>query len=200
MIDFINSDEKCFAISCGTLEEEGVAIQFSDELLVNGEIDPDRVAILKPDAFYNTADFARPPKSVDGLVVVDCGEGVYFYVAELKSSRSRNISKVDVQQKFDTVFEQFFKDHFSHVFERQDYNLKDIRLWLVCDPFQIRNKCQTDEEYVQRVKAVADRQRGMLAEMGAGYRPYRFRGFMAAIKPILSPPVILSNGFIDLLA
>lgn len=200
MISSIYADPVCFGITRGVMEEEGIAIEFCEELKRNGDIDCNKVAILKPDAFYNTVDFARPPRSVDGIVVVDCGEGVFFYVAELKSSRSKGINRTEIQQKFDTVFNNFLANDFAHIFQIPDYNLKDIRLWLVCDPLQIRRRSSGDADYLEKIKRIADRQRSMLAEMGTGYRPYTFKGIKAVIQPILSPPKILTNGFQDLLA
>lgn len=88
MINLITSDEKCFPITFGTLEENDIKIEFGSSLTdQTGDIDTEKVAILKPDQYYNTIDFATPPKSVDGIVLVKDSDKYHLYIAELKSAK-----------------------------------------------------------------------------------------------------------------
>lgn len=199
MINSIHCDEKCHEISCVTLEEEGISVEFGEDLTLNGDLDFNHVAILKPDLFYNTRRFATPPRSVDGIIIVEGDIGITLYIAELKSSRSPNINKTEIQAKFDTIFKQFLTDDYSHIFEDLSYNLNDIKLWLVCDPFQLRKKCHSDADYISRVKKITARLTGMMADMRASYKPYKYKGHSVNIQPMLSPPTIYKNGFVDLL-
>lgn len=201
MIQEIHIDATCHAISAGSLEEGGVSVDIGQSLLSpSNEPNWDKLAILKPDMFYSTKNFATPPKSVDGLIVVEGEAGIYIYVAELKSSKSKNINRKDVQSKFDTIFDRFLTSDFAHIFETAEYNLASIKLWLVCDPLQIRRKNQERDEYIQKAKLLSGRLKGLLSDMSAGYRPYKYKGIQAAIQPLLSPPIIESDGFTDILA
>ena len=201
MISEINNDGKCYAISAGSLEEEGIRVGFGSSLLgADGEIDDSKVAILKPDMFYNTKVFATPPKSVDGVVVVGGdSNAVHVYVAELKSaSKLRNIKKAEIQEKFSTVFTSFFNADFKHIFVDLDYTLKSMSLWLVCDPTNIRASVGRPEELARKMQAVATL-RTYLAVYSSSLRPYSFKGVTAPIQAIISPPVIEHDHYVNFL-
>jgi hypothetical protein len=198
MISLINKDEKIFPLVAGVLEEEGISVRFGHSLHdVNGEADFEQVAIIKPDLYYNTRDFATPPKSVDGLVVVSGEGGFHFYVAELKSSKLRNIRKKDIEEKFNTIFDRFLCDDFSHIF-MGDYHLKKLNLWLVCDPLGFHKLGEDREETIRRANA-SQKLRGLLADVAIGLRVYEFKGRAAMIKPMLSPPMIERDSYHDVL-
>lgn len=201
MINTIINDPKAWPIITQTLEEEGILINFEGELVEeNGDLNHENVAILKPDLFYNTKDFAKPPKSVDGIVVVQFNGSTMFYITELKSSKKKHLDKNEIQQKFDTIFQQFFTDDFSHIFEGLEYDLKSLKLWLVCDPLQLRKKTADYEEFLEKARLINARLRGLMAEITTGLRPYRYRGVNAFIEPMLSPPIINEHGYRDILA
>jgi hypothetical protein len=185
-----------------TLSEQGMEVEIGSSLLLNnGDLDSRNIVILKPDDFYCTPTFAAPPKSVDGIAIVKGDNGKYhFYVVELKSSRFKNIKKSDIQAKFDTIFTRFFSPDFQHVFIDIDYELESLHLWLVCDPLQIRAKCSNNDEFVKKVKIIAERLNGLLNDYAATFKPFSFKQHTAMIKPLLSPPTIELNGFVDLLA
>jgi hypothetical protein len=197
MIDFIRGDVKAFGIIYETLEEEGIEVRFGASLTdASGDVDHGKVVILRPDAFYNSRDFALPPKSVDGFVVVKCGDDYFFYVAELKSSRLADINKKSIQEKFNTIFERFVVGDFSHIFMGLDYSLKDMKLWLVCDPLNIRGSIGQPEVLKQKLRA-ADRLRGILADFSSTLSPCLFKGAAYAITPVLSPPRIEVDHVVD---
>lgn len=164
----------------------------------NGDLDLDRVVILKPDAYYNTKIMSNPPKSVDGIVIVDDDGDLHFYIAELKSSSLGNIKKKEIQDKFETVFTRFLTKDFSHIFIDMEYNLKKLNLWLVCDPLRLRKNCGTRDELIRKARA-ANRLRSLLAEYAHGLKPYSFKGHTVMIKPLLSPPKIEQKEFIDMI-
>ena len=184
-----------------TLSEQGMEVEIGSSLLLDdGDLDSDNVVILKPDSYYCTPTFATPPKSVDGVVIVKGDtEKYHFYVVELKSSRFKNIKKSDIQEKFDTIFTRFLSPDFQHVFMDIDYELESLNLWLVCDPLQMRSKCQNHDEFMSKIKIIADRLKGLLNDYAATFKPFTFKEHTAMIKPLLSPPTIEANGFVDLL-
>lgn len=197
MINSIYSDDKVFPIIAQSLEEEGISVDFGDSLLTgSGEIDHNKVVILKPDLHYNTSHMKNPPPSVDGVVIVQDNDGHHFYVAELKSSRLSALKKREIQAKFDTIFNTFFKIDFYHIFEEPAYSIKKMNLWLVCDPFQTKKKCKSQEEYAKKILAL-ERLRGSLADFASSFRPHTFRGHTEIITPMLTPPIIEQSGYID---
>ncbi|HEK1437321.1 TPA: hypothetical protein ACG0T7_000776 [Pseudomonas aeruginosa] len=199
MINTIHSDANCHAISGNSLEEEGISVEIGESLLdATGEPDWARLAILKPDRYYSTQNFATPPRSVDGTIIVE-NNGIYLYIIELKSSQPSGIKRKEIQEKFNTMFERFLTQDFSHIFEEIEYQLNDLKLWLVCDPLKTRRKNQDNDELLRNLEKVSDRLRGMFADMAAAYKPFTFKGRKASIQPLLSPPTIEAYGYTDML-
>ncbi|KPG86243.1 hypothetical protein AEQ63_00350 [Pseudomonas sp. RIT-PI-o] len=185
-----------------TLAEQGMEVEIGSSLLLaNGDLDTDNIVILKPDDYYCTPFFTAPPKSVDGIAIVKGTNGKYhFYIVELKSSRFKNIKKSDIQEKFDTIFHRFLSPDFQHIFVDIDYHLEKLNLWLVCDPLQMRAKCLDHEQFVERIKLIAERLSGLLNDYAATFKPFTFKHHTAMIRPLLSPPTIELDGYIDVLA
>ncbi|MEN5223928.1 hypothetical protein ABE561_03980 [Pseudomonas asiatica] len=199
MINHINQDPLAFGISAGSLEEEGIKVSFGETLTgADGDIDYERIAVLKPDAFYNTQNFATPPKSPDGVVIVKNNEDIFMYIAELKSSPLKYIRKSDIAEKFDTMFSRFLTEDFKHIFLDFDYNLKNLSLWLVCDPTNIRASINDPEALARKIQARAAL-RGVLTEFVSTFRPYTFKGITKYIVPMVSPPKIECDHFTDFL-
>lgn len=191
MINLIANDEKCFPISCGSLEENDIKIDFGNSLTdASGDVDPDKVAILKPDVFYNTKDFATPPKSVDGVVLVQDGNAYHLYVAELKSARRiQTVKQDDINEKFSTVIHEFFQKDFKHIFLDNEYELKELSLWLVCDPVNIRSGASNPAIYQKKLQALKS-MKGMLADYALSLKTFTFKGIATPIKIMISPPTI----------
>ncbi|WP_054919839.1 hypothetical protein [Pseudomonas sp. NBRC 111138] len=202
MIPSIYADTSIQQIIRHTLSEQGMEVEIGSSLLLaNGDLDTENIVILKPDDFYCTPYFAAPPKSVDGIAIVKAASGKYhFYIVELKSSRFKNIKKSDIQAKFDTIFQRFFSPDFQHIFVDMDYELETLNLWLVCDPLQMRAKCQDHEQFLEKVRIIADRLSGLLNDYAATFKPFSFKHHTAMIRPLLSPPTIELDGYVDLLA
>lgn len=202
MIPSIYADPSMQQLIRHTLSEQGMEVEIGTTLLLdNGDLDSNKIVILKPDDYYCTPTFAAPPKSVDGIAIVKgSNEKYHFYIAELKSSRFKNIKKSDIEEKFNTIFHRFFPQDFQHIFIDIEYELESLNLWLVCDPLQIRTKCQSHDEFINKVKTIAERLKGLLNDYAAAFKPFTFKQHTAMIKPLLSPPTLEINSYIDLLA
>ncbi|AGA72662.1 hypothetical protein CXG50_06365 [Pseudomonas plecoglossicida] len=198
MINLITSDEKCFPITFGTLEENDIKIEFGSSLTdQTGDIDTEKVAILKPDQYYNTIDFATPPKSVDGIVLVKDSDKYHLYIAELKSAKKiQSVKQNDVNEKFTTIFKNFFEEDFKHIFVDQDYQLKSLSLWLICDPVNIRSGRNDPAVYERKLKALKS-MKGVLADYSLALKTFSFKGFTTPIKLMISPPTIEQDSFIE---
>lgn len=198
MINLIANDEKCFPITCGSLEENDIKIDFGGTLTDHsGDIDIEKVAILKPDQFYNTRDFATPPKSVDGVVLVKDADSYHLYIAELKSAkRIQSVKQTDINDKFSTIINNFFQDDFKHIFLDTDYELKTLSLWLICDPVNIRSGRNNPVIYEKKLKALK-RMKGVLADYSLALKTFSFKGITTPIRIMISPPTIEQAHFIE---
>lgn len=200
MINLINNDKKCFEISSGSLEENDIKIEFGTSLTdANGDIDSSKLAILKPDLYYNTKDFAKPPKSPDGLVLVQDGELYHLYVAELKSARRiQSVKQTEINEKFHTIFNRFLCDDYKHIFTDQNYTLKSLSLWLICDPVNIRSGAHDPKILEQKIKALTS-MRGVLADYALSLKAFTFKGFTSPIRLMISPPTIEQANYTEYL-
>jgi hypothetical protein len=198
MINLITNDEKCFPITCGSLEENDIKIDFGGTLTdQSGEVNIEKVAILKPDQYYNTRDFATPPKSVDGVVLVRDIDSYHLYIAELKSAkRIQSVKQADINSKFSTIINNFFQDDFKHIFLDHDYELKTLSLWLICDPVNIRSGRNNPAIYEKKLKALQS-MKGVLADYSLTLKTFSFKGITTPIRIMISPPTIEQTHFIE---
>jgi hypothetical protein len=118
MFDKIVNHPELFSIVCGSCSENNAHVEFDDALKINGEIDDSKVLILKPDSFYNTKDFATPPKSLDCLILVNCVDKHHYdlYLIELKDvEKLQRLIPEDIVAKFESVINDFFV-RFAEIF------------------------------------------------------------------------------------
>jgi hypothetical protein len=203
MIAQLYSDEKVFEILAYSIDEEGISVSLGQSLLINDEVDTNKAIIMKPDLYYCTQNMKEnTPKSADGVVFVANGSDYHLYVAELKSSRLADIKRSDIKEKFDTIFERFFTHDYAHVFDNNasPYNLVTLNIWLVCDPLRLRLRAADEDEFIRLAAASKAKMRTLLADYATGFKPYSFKGIVATVQPMLSPPIIEVDGFTDLLA
>lgn len=199
MIRDIYSDPDAFTITSQSLAEEGIEVEIGESLLTDDELDCEKIVILRPDEWYNTKRMYNPPRSTDGIIFVDQQNEYHMYVIELKSSRLADLNRNHIQEKFNTIFQRFLAEDFSHLFDNElkPYELKALHLWLVCDPLRLRNKTTTREEFIQLATASKSKMRTLMANYALGFKPASFRGIRAQIIPMLSPPLIEIDQFID---
>lgn len=199
MIRNIYADASAFSIVAQSLAEEGMEVEIGSSLLIGDELDYDKIVILRPDEWYNTARMDSPPKSVDGLVFVDDAGNFHMYVVELKSSRLPDLNRKHIQEKFNTIFQTFLDQDFAHLFNdaSKPYNLTSLNLWLVCDPFRLRRKAANHEEFLRLAGASKEKMKTLMANYALGLKPISFRGLRAQIMPLLSPPSIEVDHFVD---
>ena len=173
MISEIYLCEKIFPIIRCQVEEAGISVSFGNTLLLNNDLDDSKVVILKPDAFYDTKNFAMPPRSTDACVIVVNDNKYKIYIIELKSSKLNRIDKNEIQDKFETIFSRFFQIDFPHIFMRE-YEVEEILSWVVCDPLGLRG-IENEEIFMKSVKKFEKRIKNMLMEYSLGFKPYRFK-------------------------
>nr|VFJ91353.1 MAG: hypothetical protein BECKLFY1418A_GA0070994_101528 [Candidatus Kentron sp. LFY] len=119
-----------------TCEENDIRVTICDELMENGALRRDLIAILKIDAYYSTSRMPEPPKSIDCLIIIKTGEREFgLTLVELKkapgSGRARQLKPGRIKPKFDNTIKQFLSGEFAHIFMNSAYTISDFRLWLV---------------------------------------------------------------------
>lgn len=180
MIDAIDDNTDLQAICRRACAENDLEVEICEALLVRGDLNDRLIKILKVDDFYNTRDFATPPKSIDCLIVVKCASGSYeLILVELRDVRSsRNVKPRDIIEKFRNTFETFLSHDFASVFENPDYHISKVEAWLISDPFQ--SSGLSEEEYRRKIK-------GTVLDAIQSARPFEFRDHRVPIKPLRPP-------------
>ena len=155
--------------------ENQAEVEICPELLVGDDLNDLLIKILKVDDYYNTRDFGMPPKAIDCLIVVKCTSGSFeLTLIELRDVKAtQGVKPRDILEKFRSTFERFLAEDFLDVFGNLDYEISQIRAWLVSDPF----RALSDEEYRRKV-------RGTVLDTFQSEKPFEFRQHRVTITPL----------------
>lgn len=157
LFDAIIEDRELFSVFCGDCRENNISVGFFDSLLKNGEIDDNRVLILKPDNYYATHnktlyDHTEPPSAIDCLIIVKCTEHNYYdlYLVELRdvSTGTKDLKYPIISKKFNTVLNRFFME-FDNVFGGVQF--RKVNLLLVTDPY----RSKSEDDFKRRILGTA---------------------------------------------
>lgn len=151
MFDTIMRNQELINIVCGSCSENNAHVDFDNSLKRNGELDDAKVLVLKPDSFYNTRDFAKPPKSPDCLILVNCTDKEHYdlYLIELKDVKnSQGLKKEDIISKFKTMIDDFFI-RFGYIFNQANYG--KIEFYLI-STYPKDSKQLSEAEYTKKIK------------------------------------------------
>jgi hypothetical protein len=185
MLEAITQHPSLFAICGRACEENDIRIEICDELLVNGDLDDTRIKILKVDHYYNTRNFAQPPKSIDCLIVVKCQSGAYHLtLAELRDvSATKGIKPKEILEKFTTTFTLFMQKEFPEIFDDTKYRISSVQAWLVADPFNASKLSDTD--YKKKMS-------GTVLDVIQSHKPFRIGRHVVLIQPMRPNPTLYS--------
>jgi hypothetical protein len=152
MLDAIEQNLELHGISRRTCAENTVEVAICSALLAGDDLDDSSIKILKVDDYYNTKNFAMPPKSVDCLVVVRCASGSFeLTLVELRDvSSTKGVKPSEIIRKFEATFLKFMSEDFGAIFGSPADTISRIRAWLVTDPF--RASGLSDEQYRCKIK------------------------------------------------
>lgn len=182
MIDEIMNHPDLFGIRRGECSENGISVQFCDDLIRNGELRDDSIVVLKPDEYYSSSRMHNPPPATDCLIIMKCGEEYKITLVELREvSSARGVKPSEIEPKFKTVIERFMADEFADIFMSQQYRIASFETILVTDPYRLRGVNQTT--YEQKI-------RGSVIESYLLRKPLVFRGHASLIKVKLPDPVL----------
>lgn len=187
MFNEIRNDPDLWGACRGTCSENNIGVTFDAQLLgKDGEINDERVLILKVDHIYSTAFMDEPPKSVDCLVIVKCiGDEVFdLYLIELRNvKRARYAHPNEITDKYVTVTDDMLQNRYSHIFSKFLPRIRSMRCFLVTDPFRLAGRNLSREE----IKAYIG---GTVLDAYASLAPIRLGGHIAPIEVVLPDPVI----------
>lgn len=160
-----------------------MAVEICEELLMGGDLDDEKIKILKVDQYYSSRNFPIPPKSIDCLIVIKCKSGTYdLTLAELRDVGStKGVRIADITSKFETTFSQFMQEDFPEIFSNPSYSITSIRAWLVTDPFNASHL--SEEAYRKKI-------RGTVLDFFQSARPFRIGNHSVLIQPIRPNPII----------
>ncbi len=179
MLDAIEQNPALQGISRRACAENETEVEICPALLAGDDLDDALIKILKVDDYYNTRDFATPPKSIDCLIVVKCASGAFeLTLVELRDVKAmKGVRPRDIIEKFRTTFERFLAQDFVEIFGNLDYDIVKIRAWLVFDLFG----ALSDEQYQRKVRDSA------LAVFQSA-KPFAFRQHRVMITPLRLRP------------
>jgi hypothetical protein len=118
MLNAIDQDVSLLNITRRSCVENNVGIDICDALLVDGDLNDDLIRILKIDDYYSSKNFAKPPKSIDCLIVVKSEkESFELTLVELRDVKSiKGVRPGHILEKFRNTFARFMTEDFSEIF------------------------------------------------------------------------------------
>lgn len=187
MFDQIYQDPDLFAIVRQQCRENDVGVTLADALLnASGDLDYERVIVLKLDSLYSSQNMHNPPPAPDYLVIVKCTDNAYEgYVIELRDTgQTGAVRSSQILPKFRTAVDDFLSRRYRHLFfQNNELVFKSLKLYLVTDPMGLRAKRLSAEEYKLRI-------RGTTLDAYASLQPIVVGNRAHLIEPILPDPTI----------
>lgn len=187
MFDRIYADPDLFAIVRQHCRENDVGATVAAALLdFRGDLDHERVIVLKLDSLYSSQNMHNPPPAPDYLVIVRCCDDSYEgYIIELRDSgQTGAVRASQILPKFRTAVEDFLERRYRHLFfDGDDIVFKSLKLYLVTDPLGIRSKGLSDAEYKTRI-------RGTTLDAYSTLKPVVVGKRALLIEPVLPDPTI----------
>lgn len=151
MINRIINDPELFSILREECSENGFCVNVCEHLTKNGHLDSEKVIILKPDEFYNTKNYATPPKSIDCLFIIKRENEIFdLTLVELRNSKRGELNcPLRIQPKFNNTVNFFLKQDFREIFEDARYKIGKIKAYFIAEPIRQRNI--SEEEYRKKL-------------------------------------------------
>jgi hypothetical protein len=153
MFDKIINTPVLFGIMFYTCSENNAAVEFDNSLLINNDLNHDKVLILKPDELYHPRYMGNnTPPAPDCLILVRCIESDSYalYLIELKDTNHKGLVNYDdIVKKFETMINRFFHD-FADIFSTINY--KKIEFYLVTTFLTRKNRSLILDNYMRKPK------------------------------------------------
>ena len=185
MFDKIINHPELFGMLCHECTENNAKVEFDNSLLINNDLDSDKILILKPDNFYHSSRMHNPPPSPDCLILINCTEKEYYdlYLIELKDVKdTKELKYKIVVEKFNTMIEQFFPK-FEAIFNAFSYGA--ITFYLVTT-YPKGSAQLSNDDYHSRIA-------GSALDAYGSRKPLKLFNKAVFIQPKPSPLTITSS-------
>jgi len=168
VIDTILNNQDLFAITREECSENGVCVRICENLLSGGHLNSEKIVILKPDDYFNSLRYRKPPPSIDCLIIIKRSSNEYdMFMIELRDTKTNKLAcPLKLRPKFESTVNIFLKDNFSNIFENPKFKIRKIKAYFVTDPFN--GDGLTDEQYRKKVA-------GTVLDNIALCKPIKFR-------------------------
>ena len=126
------------------------SVELDTTLLLNNELDDEKILILKPDSFYHSSRMLKQPPAPDCLILIRCVESDSYtlYLIELKDTNHKGlVNYEDIVKKFETMINEFFHD-FSDIFSVVNY--EKIEFYLVTTFLTRKNRSLILDTYMRK--------------------------------------------------
>ena len=184
MFDKIINHPELFGIRCHECTENNAAAEFDSSLLINNDLNNDRVLILKPDNYYHSSRMHNPPPSPDCLILINCTENENYnlYLIELRDVKdTAHLKYKDIVKKFETMINEFFQE-FEAIFNAVSYGV--IAFYLVTT-YPKGSDQLSDNDYRTKIKNCA-------LDAYSSQKPLKLFNKAIFIQPKPSPLTITS--------
>lgn len=187
MFDQIYADPELFAIVRQHCRENDVGATVASALLdEGGDLDHERIIVLKLDSLYSSQNMHNPPPAPDYLVIVKCCDDSFEgYIIELRDTTQTGAVRASaILPKFRTAIDDFLARRYRHLFFRgEEIIFRKLKLYLVTDPLGVRAKGLSEQEYKSRI-------RGTTLDAYAALQPVMVGNRALLIEPVLPDPSI----------
>lgn len=182
MINSILHNNSLTKILKNIVHENNACVELDEDFYQeDGNLDYRKIVNLAVDEYYNSLCIGDTPPSVDNLLVINRGNDKFaIYLIELKDvKRLGSLNDKNIRSKFDTTINDFMLHRFSNEFNKEEYKITDLNLWLVCNRFSFMNKTLSDEDYEKRIK-------NTIIEKLLLIPPFKYRGKIGLVHAMFN--------------
>nr|VFJ59628.1 MAG: hypothetical protein BECKDK2373B_GA0170837_108419 [Candidatus Kentron sp. DK] len=161
MLDEITNHLELSGLLRPRCKENDVCVTVCDELLENGLLRHDLIAILKIDAYFSSKRIHNPSQSIDCLIIIKTGEREFgLTLVELRkaptSGRARRLKSGVIKPKFDNTIAGFLSNGFADIFMNPDFTISYFRLWVVSNRYGSSLSSEQERKKARAARLEAD--------------------------------------------
>lgn len=133
LLDWLRNDAVISKYICKQCSENGI------ELIIDQEIDPNNLLIIKIDDYYNNEIRRNCHCSPDCLVIQKCTNHYDIYIVELRNIKdAQGFTVKEIEEKFITCLDNFMSERFGNYFHHVDININILKLFFISDPYHFK--------------------------------------------------------------
>ncbi|WP_335970065.1 hypothetical protein [Acinetobacter bereziniae] len=169
--------------------ENGLGIDIAENCFNNNALIYEKILILKLDEHndYCSTFTHNPPAMIDFLIITQCcDESINLHLVEVRNTEGAKkptvrLNPKAIMEKFNNAITLYLENHGMKYLEVEKIN--NVKGYLVCDPWKLRDKDNRDEIFEKKLKTCA-------LDFYSSLRPLKVFGKSFLIKPQLPNPII----------